>query len=120
MRWFLVILVGITFLLAPTLVIGIALPLLGVIGTPGAAIYVLPRSTTLEKLLVGAASLVWVFFVSLILKNGYITEEQYMSGPTVSPMLWLPVVLLSYAAVASKRNRKSASGSASAAIENDA
>jgi hypothetical protein len=66
----------------------------------------------MPKLLALLSFFPWAYFVVKILREGYVFHEPYMTGPTVSSMLWLPGVLMRAAAVARVRRSKSDQGNA--------
>jgi hypothetical protein len=69
--------------------IGIVALGLGMIGIPIRGVALLKSGTVGVRLAMSFVLCVWLYFMFLIAKHGFVTVEAYSSGPTVAPLYWL-------------------------------
>ena len=74
--------------------LGIFLPPVALVGIPVRGAYLLHSARPLVKFLMALILLPWAYFVFMILKNGYVSSEGGVTGPTVFPVLWVPLCLV--------------------------
>jgi hypothetical protein len=74
--------------------IGILLPPVAIVGIPVRAAYLVVAARPTIKLLMVLVLVPWAYFVFLIIQHGYIKSAGGITGPTVFPLLWLPLCLV--------------------------